>query len=268
MGGTTPWNVKETPMKKKMAAGLAAGLLAGTGAGLILEISGSAGASSTNVSAIHVAADNTTDTTNTSGTTDADTTKPDPSTRLQEVLKPLVDDGTLTQAQADKVVAALAAAGPIGGDRGGRGGHGPGANMSLVATTLGMTEAEVRDAISNGQTLAQLAESKGSTGQALIDVLVAAEKTRLDAEVAAGEHTQAEADTKLADATTRITDFVNNTQTAGPGDGGPGEGGPGGHHGRGPGDNDGDGPNGTNGTSGSTTPIDGGPTDNTTATGA
>jgi len=253
-------------MKKKMAAGLAAGLLAGTGAGLILEMSGSAGASSKNVSTIQVAAGNTTDTTNTdnSGTTGADTTKPDPSIRLQEVLKPLVDDGTITQAQADKVVAALAAAGPMGGDHGGRGGHGPGANMSLVATTLGMTEAEVRDAISGGQTLAQLAEAKGSSGQALIDVLVAAEKTRLDAEVAAGEHTQADADAKLADATTRITDFVNNTQTAGPAGG---NGGPGGHHGHGPGDGDGDGPAGT-GTGGSTTPIDGGPTDSTTATGA
>jgi len=256
-------------MNKKMAAGLAAGLLAGTGAGLILEMSGSAGASSKNASTIQVAAGNTTDTTNTtdsSGTTGTDTTKPDPSTRLQEVLKPLVDDGTITQAQADKVVAALAAAGPMGGDHGGRGGHGPGANLTLVASTLGMTEAEVRDAVSNGQTLAQLAEAKGSSGQALIDVLVAAEKTRLDTEVAAGEHTQAEADAKLADATTRITDFVNNTQTAGPAGG---NGGPGGHHGHGPGDGDGDGPAGTGtDTNGSTTPIDGGPTDSTTATGA
>lgn len=261
-------------MNKKMAAGLAAGLLAGTGAGLILEMSGSAGASSSNVSTIKVAAGNTTDTTNTTNTTDnsgttgtsGTDTQADPSTRLQEVLKPLVDDGTITQAQADKVIAALAAAGPMGGDHGGRGGHGPGASLTLIATTLGMTEADVRTAISGGQTLAQLAESKGSSGQALIDVLVAAEKTRLDAEVAAGEHTQAVADAKLADATTRITDFVNNTQTAGPAGG---DGGPGGHHGHGPGDGDGDGPTGTGtDTGGSTTPIDGGPTDSTTATGA
>jgi hypothetical protein len=146
---------------------------------------------------------------------------------LQEVLKPLVDDGTLTQVQVDSVVATLEAAGPIGGGgpggHGGHGGHG-GPGFSVVATTLGMTEAEVRDAISNGQTLAQLAEAKGSTAQALIDAILADHKSHLDEEVAAGELTQAEADAKLADATTRVTDFVNNTDATklmGPGGRGP-----------------------------------------------
>jgi hypothetical protein len=179
------------------------------------------------------------------------------------VLKPLVDDGTLTQAQLDKVVETLAAAGPMGG--GGPGDHGGGrggAGLSVVATTLGMTEAEVRDAISNGQTLAQLAESKGSSAQALIDAILADTKTHLDEEVAAGEHTQAEADAKLADATARVTDFVNNTDTAGPMGGGMG--GPGGpHH-----DRDGDAA-GTDGTgTGTGSQIDGGPTDVAATTGA
>lgn len=224
-------------MKKKMvSAGLAAGLLAGTGAGLILQMTGSAGAAGSagsSVSAVAAEGDttDTTDTTDTS-TTD-DTSRPDPSVRLQEVLQPLVDDGTLTQAQLDSVITTLTAAGPIGGDHGGRGGMG-GAGLAVVATTLGMTEDEVRDAISNGQTLAQLAEAKGSSAQALIDALVADLTTHLDEEVAAGDHTQEEADARLADATTRITDFVNNTDAAGPMGGGMG--GPGGRHGHGPGD--------------------------------
>ncbi len=226
---TTP--TKEgTLMNKKMAtAGLAAGLLAGTGAGLILQMSGSAGAAGTAITVTTDPTDTTatdtaaTDTAATDTATDA-TQAADRSARLQEVLKPLVDAGTLTQAQADSVVDTLIAAGPIGG---GRGGHGGGPGLSVVATTLSMTEAEVRDAISNGQTLAQLAEAKGSTAQGLIDAILADQKAHLDAEVAAGEHTQAEADAKLADATTRVTDFVNNTDAASLA-------GPGGH-GRGPG---------------------------------
>jgi hypothetical protein len=229
--------------KKMVTAGLAAGLLAGTGAGLILQMTGSAGAAGSAgsaISAVSAEGDDTTDTTGTTATADdsTDSSKPDPSTRLQEVLKPLVDDGTLTQAQLDSVISTLKAAGPMGGDHGDRGGRGGmgGAGLGVVATTLGMTEAEVRDAISNGQTLAQLAEAKGSSAQALIDALVAEMKAHLDEEVTAGEHTQAEADAKLADATTRITDFVNNTDTAGPMGGGMG--GPGGHRGHGPDDAD------------------------------
>lgn len=205
--------------KKMVTAGLAAGLLAGTGAGLILQMSGSAGAAGSAITA-------TTDPTDTATDSATDAARAaDQSTRLQEVLKALVDDGTLTQAQADSVVETLVAAGPMGGDHGGRGGpRGGGPGLSVVATTLGMTEAEVRDAISNGQTLAQLAEAKGSSAQTLIDAILAEHKAHLDDEVATGEHTQAEADAKLAEATTRVTDFVNNTaapQMMGPGGHGP-----------------------------------------------
>ena len=168
-------------------------------------MSGSAGAAGASISASPDSVD--TSDSATDPATDA-ARAADRSTRLQEVLKPLVDAGTLTQAQADSVVETLVAAGPMGGGRGGpRGGPG----LSVVATTLGMTEAEVRDAISNGQTLAQLAEAKGSSAQALIDAILAERKAHLDEEVAAGKHTQAEADAKLAEATTRVTDFVNNT---------------------------------------------------------
>ena len=186
--------------KKLTAVGLTAGLLAGAGAGLILEATGSAGASRQTSAAVP-AAD--------SGTTSADAGQPDPSARLQEILKPLVDDGTITQAQADAVITALQAAGPMGGP-GRPGGRGPG--FAVVAKTLGLTEAEVRDAISNGQTLAQLAEANGSSAAALVDAILADIKTHLDEKVAAGDMTQAEADARLADVETHVTDFVNNTK--------------------------------------------------------
>lgn len=229
-------------MKKNMvAAGLTAGLIAGLGAGFALEASGSAGASA-NTSAVVSAED--TDTTDSTGT---DQSAADHTARLKEVLQPLVDDNTLTEAQLDKVITALEAAGPMGG---GHGQGGPGRGLDTVATELDMTVEEVRTAISNGQTLAQLAESQGSSGEALIDALVAELTAHLDEEVAAGEHTQAEADAKLAEATTRITEMVNNTQAM------PAEGGRGGRGGPG------HGPEGTTGTTGSGS-IDAGPSDTT-----
>ena len=204
--------------KKLTAVGLTAGLLAGAGAGLILEATGSAGATSQTAAAAVPGADDS--------TTSADADRPDPSDRLQEVLKPLVDDGTITQAQADAVIEALQAASPQDGP-GRPGGRGPG--FAIVAETLGLTEAEVRDAISNGQTLAQLAEANGSSAAALVDAILADIKTHMDEKVAAGELTQEEADARLAEAETRVTELVNNTQ--------PPQGNPG--HPRGPGANDG-----------------------------
>ncbi|MEY2400560.1 MAG: hypothetical protein QOJ08_671, partial [Ilumatobacteraceae bacterium] len=170
-------------MNKRLAGtGLAIGLIAGAGAGLILELSGNAGAASGILAAAAATDDTTADTTATTAdagaTTAADPVKPDPSTRLAEVLKPLVDDGTITQGQADKVIAALVAARPLGGHDGGhRGFGGPGgrlgAGLDVVATTLGITADEVRTAVQGGQTLAELAVSQGKTAQDVIDAIVA-----------------------------------------------------------------------------------------------
>jgi hypothetical protein len=261
--------------KRVTAIGLTAGLLAGAGAGLILEMSGSAGASAKSVT---VAAAATDDTTNTAGSTDNPSANH--TARLTAVLAPLVADGTITQAQADKVITALEAAGPMGRDgdhgpggpgmggpgmggpgKGGPGMGGQGGGLATVATTLGLTSDEVRTAIQGGQTIAQLAEANGKTAQSVIDALVAEVKAHFDAEVASGEHTQADADARIAEATTQITDFVNNTQTAA----GPGMGG---RHGRGPGGHDAD--NGTGSGAGGTSggSIDAGPSDTPTTAGA
>lgn len=206
-------------MNKKMTAvGLTAGLIAGAGAGLILELSGSAGAASQAISAVEP---------DDGDTAPVDGERPDPTERLQEVLQPLVDDGTITQAQADAVIEALQAAAPQGGPGGpGRpGGHGRGPGLKVVAETLGLTEQEIVEAISNGQTLAELAEANGSSAEELVDAILAEIKTKLDEKVAAGDLTQEEADAKYAEAEERTTEFVNNTK---PPKGRPGHGGPGG----------------------------------------
>jgi hypothetical protein len=108
-----------------------------------------------------------------------------------------------------------------------------GAGLTTVAEVLGLTEDEVRAAIEDGSTLAALADANDSSADELIDALVAEMKTHLDEHVADGDITEEEATTRLTDAVERITEFVNDTQEAGPlgrgGHGGrDGHGGPGG----------------------------------------
>jgi hypothetical protein len=212
-------------MNKKFAAiGLGTGLAIGAGAGFILEASGSAGAAPA-VLAVTASTDAaSTDTASTDSTTaGTDAARPDPSTRLQEALQPLIDAGTITQAQADAVIEALVAARPegMGGPRGGGRHGGRGARLETVATALGITAEEVRAGIEGGQTIAELAVANGKTAQDVIDVLIEEATTRINQAVTDGKITQAEADTKLADVTTRVTEFVNNTPEL---RGGPGHG--------------------------------------------
>ena len=136
---------------------------------------------------------------------------------MEEALQPLIADGTITQAQADAVTTALQEARPEGrpGGRGmGRGmGHGRiGHGIEAAATALGMTSDELRTALRDGQTIAEVAAEKGVDVQTVIDAMAAEVKTHLDEEVAAGEHTQEEADAKLADAIERITERLDDSQ--------------------------------------------------------
>ncbi|MEN9936112.1 MAG: hypothetical protein RLZZ387_2691 [Chloroflexota bacterium] len=120
-----------------------------------------------------------------------------------------VQQGTLTQAQADAVKARIQAGdlGALWGGRGGRGGHGamggPGkgalagvhqAMIDAAAQQLGLTSADLVTQLRGGQTLAQLAQAKGVTEQSVTDAALAAAKAQLDAAVTAGTITQAQAD--------------------------------------------------------------------------
>jgi len=187
--------------KKLVSISLGAGLVVGSAAGLIAvpAISGAQSTSSTTSAA----------------TAPAD--RPDPSVRLNETLKPLVDAGTITQAQADAVIAALKANKPEHGERG-KGGPG----LEVAAQALGMTADELHTALDGGQTLAQVASDKGVNVQVVVDALVASATNHINEEVTSGEITQAEADQKLADLSQRVTDRVNNPRP---------EGGPRGGHG-------------------------------------
>lgn len=127
---------------------------------------------------------------------------------LKEALAGLVSDGTITQAQADKVATALEENRPMG--RHGRGEHGPGrVALAAAAEALGMTEAELRTAAQDGKTLADLAEEQGVSEDALVDALVAAARERLATAVTDGRLTQEQADARAADLETRITESLD-----------------------------------------------------------
>lgn len=111
-----------------------------------------------------------------------------------------------------------------------RDGHGPRKDVAALASILKLTEAELKTQLQSGKTLAQIATAQGVDVKLVIDAIVADIKTHIAGEVTSGEITQAQADTKLADVTTKVTEMVNTVRPAhGEGMRG-GQQGPGRHH--------------------------------------
>ncbi|MCS6841743.1 MAG: hypothetical protein NZ699_07570 [Roseiflexus sp.] len=113
-----------------------------------------------------------------------------------------VQQGTLTQAQGNALKARLQA-GDIGVLWGRGRGKGPGmqalanvrqAMLDAAAQKLGMTATDLISQLRSGQTLAQIAQSKGVAEQDVINAALAAAKTQLDQAVANGSLTQTQAD--------------------------------------------------------------------------
>ncbi len=119
------------------------------------------------------------------------------------------------------------------GEHGGKGGHGPAKFATAkLATTLKLTETELQTQLKSGKTLKQIAEAQNVDIADVKTTLTSDFKAHLDEEVASGEHTQAEADAKLAEFKTRLDDMVNGVRPAGGPEGhGRGGRGQGGRHG-------------------------------------
>jgi hypothetical protein len=139
---------------------------------------------------------------------------------------PATDDGSTTTPDTPK---------DCGDGVGRMGGRGVGADLSVAAEALGMSEDELRDALRDGSSIASLAEERGVDVQSVIDALVASATAKIDEKVASGDLDSARADELKAELPERIQAMVER------------EGGlrPGGHHGPGPRgafhDDDGDG---------------------------
>jgi polyhydroxyalkanoate synthesis regulator phasin len=138
---------------------------------------------------------------------------------LKQALKNRVDeavkDGRLTKEQGTKLKESIDAGKmPLFGL-----GPGPGFRHHMVgpfhhkfeaaADYLGMTEAQLREALESGKTLAEVAKDRHKSVDGLVNALLAGAEKKLDAAVAAGELTKAEKKEMLAGLKDRITDLVN-----------------------------------------------------------
>ncbi len=132
--------------------------------------------------------------------------------RIRDALAGLVDDGSITQEQADEVASTLDDAGI--GSHGPRGGGGLG--LSTAAETLGMTEDELRTALeADDASLATVAEAQGVAVDELVAALVQAQTDRIEQAVTDGDLTREEADERLADLEERVTERVDSTDLGG-----------------------------------------------------
>ncbi len=155
---------------------------------------------------------------------------------IASVLSALVARGTITQAQADAIKAAFAAASPLRGADKTRKGIGPMnadrvALEALISKTIGVDTATIRTRLAAGESLGAIAGAKKAE---LIAALVADATKRIDAAVTAGKLTAAQATTLKAGLTAHVTAEVDRVGgKRGPGMGGPGKGGKGEKGGRG-----------------------------------
>lgn len=151
---------------------------------------------------------------------------------IKSALSGLVTDGTLTQAQADKVAGTLDSQPPMAGmgGRGGRSGMGGGGGMGMTqshdaaAKALGLTSDELYTAVQGGKSLADVAKDQKVSVDTLVKAMVADAEGDLAAAVKAGTMTQAQADTLKSSLTERITDRVNGVRAGGGMGGGMGRG--------------------------------------------
>jgi len=97
----------------------------------------------------------------------------------------------------------------------GRGPMGGGTKSEALAKVLNLTATELQTQLKSGKSLADIAKTQNVAITAVTAVLIADFKTRLDAEVASGKHTQAEATAKLTEFTARVTDMVNGVRPTG-----------------------------------------------------
>lgn len=143
---------------------------------------------------------------------------------LKNRLDAAVKDGRLTKEQAARMKARIDAGdaplfglGPGPGFRVGPGpgfrhhdGHGPfHAKFEAAAKYLGMSQAELRQALVGGKTLAQVAKDRNKSVDGLVDAMVAEARKKLDDAVKSGRLTEAEKKEMLSGLEARITDLVN-----------------------------------------------------------
>jgi polyhydroxyalkanoate synthesis regulator phasin len=135
---------------------------------------------------------------------------------LQNRVDEAVEDGRLTEEQGERLkeriesgeVPFLVGFGFPG--RNGFLGHHLGfASLEAAASFLDVTEAELRDRLRDGETLAEIARDEGKSVAGLVDALVDAANERIDEAVEDGRLDEERAAELREDLESRITDLVN-----------------------------------------------------------
>lgn len=157
--------------------------------------------------------------------------------RIAERLQPLVEDGTISSDQAEKVAEHLASEPPLRRGFEGR----PHGGLDEIAEFLGMEPEALLDALRDGATLEDLLADAGKTADDLADLLVAGMEEHFDDLVADGRMTEDEKAEALERAREHITEMIDEGMPFGGGfmPHGPGDfepHGPGGFGPHGPGD--------------------------------
>lgn len=131
-----------------------------------------------------------------------------------------VDEGRLTDEQGAELkeridsgelpfLRGLGRPGPGGFGRFGRFGHfGHFEKLETAASYLGLGEAELREQLAGGKTLAEIAKAEGKSVDGLVQALVQDAKARLDRAVAAGKLRRERGDELAEGLEERITDLV------------------------------------------------------------
>jgi len=137
-----------------------------------------------------------------------------PVAALEGILSGLVSKGTITQDQANAIKAAVLAAAETA-----KANRPPKAMESdrividaLISSTIGIDSATIKSRLKAGETLATIA---GLKKDALIAALVAEHTRKIDADVAAGKLTVAQATTLKSDLLARVTQEINQVKGMG-----------------------------------------------------
>jgi hypothetical protein len=95
-------------------------------------------------------------------------------------------------------------------------------SFDAAATYLGMTDAELRDQLASGKSLADVAKAKGKSVDGLVSAIVASATKSLDQAVAAGKLTKEQEQSIESGLTEVVTKLVNTSLPTGKGLFGPG----------------------------------------------
>jgi len=147
---------------------------------------------------------------------------------LKDVLDSLVKDGTITQAQADKITSSVET--KVKAQHAERDANQQAKRQEFLTTAakaIGVSTTDLEAQLKSGKTLADVAKANNVDPNSVVAALVAELNTKIDADVASGKLTAEQGTARKATATQRVTDMVNNGPRHG------GKGGPGGMGGRG-----------------------------------